>query len=129
MEQMTEVKHFLPKYFGAYLSNSDIATNGWNGYMKDWHVCLGTNCARTDDFEDLNCATPIEDVDMENAFDDLGPGEPGCELDDYCENGLFEPYCEVEEVFEGSAKVTIEWPEVDASDLYTSYPDASEPLA
>lgn len=94
--------------------------------MKDWHVCLGCDCVKTDDFEEFNCATPIEEVDMDEPELGLGPGNPGCEddLPEPCENGLYYPYCEVEPSFEGSAKVTIDWPEVDPSDIYSSYPDA-----
>lgn len=91
-----------------------MATNGWNGYMKDWHVCLGKECSIVDDFEDLNCATPIEDVDMDDPENDLGEGNPGCAVCEYqCENGLCDPYCEPSTTFEGSAKVEIEYPEWD----------------
>jgi hypothetical protein len=69
--------------------------------MKDWHLCLGSGCARDDNFEEFNCADPIETADPEDELS-LGPGLPGCELPEYCDDGLYPP-CEEPEVWEGSA--------------------------
>lgn len=46
IEYQTENNHFIPKYFGLYLGNVEGSTSGWNGDMKDWHLCLGSGCAR-----------------------------------------------------------------------------------
>jgi len=71
--------------------------------MKDWHLCLGSGCARDDEFEDFNCADPIETADASDPLS-LGPGLPGCELPDYCANGLYPPFCDDNgTTWEGSA--------------------------
>jgi len=62
----------------------------------------------------LNCADPIETADPEDPLS-LGPDQPGCELDEYCETGLYPP-CEPVEEWEGSAEVTITWPEIEVTD-------------
>lgn len=99
-----------------YLGNEMGSNTGFNGDMKEWHLCLGSNCAIDGGFEDLNCAEPIETADPEDPFS-LGVGMPGCGLLSSCSNGLPEP-CEPEtEPFEGSAQIEIEWPEIDPSDL------------
>jgi hypothetical protein len=87
--------------------------------LKDWHLCLGSNCAREDDFEDLNCADPIE---VANPLDELslGPGLPGCELDEYCDDGFYPPCCEGDECGvdeEYSAEIKINYDSVDPTDL------------
>jgi len=83
--------------------------------MKDWHLCLGDKCSRDSDFEDYNCAEPIETADPEDPLS-LGVGEPGCEIiDEYCDNGLFPP-CSDTVVVEYSAEVKIDWPEIKTSD-------------
>jgi len=66
-----------------------MAANGWNGAIKDLHLCLGTGCARDESFEELNCADQIEYADPEDPLS-LGPDQPGCETDG-CENGLYPP--------------------------------------
>jgi hypothetical protein len=71
--------------------------------MKDWHLCLGSNCAREDGFEDLNCADPIETADPNDELS-LGPGLPGCELPTYCDAGFYPP-CEDVVEWEGSAEI------------------------
>jgi len=47
--------------------------------MKDWHLCIGDDCARDEDFEEYNCAEPIETADSEDPLS-LGAGNPGCEI-------------------------------------------------
>jgi len=81
--------------------------------LKDWHICLGDDCARDSAFEDYNCAVPIETADSEDPLS-LGDGEPGCILDEYCDNGLYEP-CNDVEVVNWSAEVVVEWPEIGIS--------------
>lgn len=84
--------------------------------MKDWHLCLGPECARDDDFEELNCADPIEESDMSDAS--LGEDNPGCPLDKYCENGLWEDPCDGEEVHEEySAEIKIDYTQVDPTGI------------
>lgn len=100
--------------------------------MKDWHLCLGSGCFIDDDFEELNCAVPIEDVDAD-VFDEasLGPGLPGCELDPYCPDGLYMDEYDCEDVpvaEEYSAKVVIDYTELDPTDLIPSYPDNGVPV-
>jgi len=51
-----EFRRFSVEYFGLYIANSANAANGWNGIIKDLHLCLGAGCAREDNFEELNCA-------------------------------------------------------------------------
>jgi len=65
-------RHFIPKYFGLYIANSATAANGWNGIIKDLHLCLGAGCAREDNFEELNCAEMIEYADPSDPLS-LGP--------------------------------------------------------
>jgi len=107
--------------FGLYLGNVEGSTSGWNGEMKDWHLCLGSGCARDDDFEEFNCADPIEIADK-TAEESLGPALPGCELPEYCSTGLYPP-CTCEdgedcpEPEEYSAEVEITWPDVDETGL------------
>lgn len=97
--------------------------------MKDWHVCYGETCARDDDFEDFNCADPIETADPDDELS-LGPGLPGCELPDLCDTGMYPPCDEEEpEEYEGSAEVIIDWPELDPSDLIPQDPGANTPSA
>jgi len=83
--------------------------------LKDWHLCLGSSCAKEDGFEDLNCADPIETADPNDELS-LGPGLPGCELPEYCDDGFYPP-CDVTPAWEGSAEVEINMPEVDPTDL------------
>jgi hypothetical protein len=40
---------------------------------------------------------------------------------------MYEPCGEEEEAYEGSAEVTIEWPEIDSSDLIPQYPETQVP--
>jgi len=82
--------------------------------MKDWHLCIGETCARDDLFEEYNCAEDIETADPEDPLS-LGEGEPGCDLGDYCDNGLYPP-CYDEVPVEYSAEITIDWPELDVSE-------------
>lgn len=96
--------------------------------MKDWHLCIGSGCAREDNFEDLNCADPIDTADPEDP-DSLGTGQPGCDLGTYCDDGMYEPCEEPPAEWEGSAEVTIEWPEIDSSDLIPQYPETQVPTA
>ena len=56
---MPNVNHFIPKYFGLTLGNSLHNYNGWNGDLKDWHLCLGNECYKENNFEEFNCAEPI----------------------------------------------------------------------
>jgi hypothetical protein len=88
--------------------------------MKDWHLCLGSNCAIIDDFEDLNCADPIETADK-TADESLGPALPGCDLGEYCDDGMYEPCdCEGDDcdvVSEYSAEIHIDYTHVDPTDL------------
>jgi hypothetical protein len=79
--------------------------------MKDWHLCLGSNCAREDGFEDLNCADPIETADPNDELS-LGPGLPGCDLPTYCDDGFYPP-CEDVVEWEGSAEITIDYDSID----------------
>lgn len=96
--------------------------------MKDWHLCLGSGCYKEDDFEDepFNCAVPIEDADPEDELS-LGPGLPGCELDPYCEDGLWRDPCVDLPKEEYSAIVTIDYSEVNATDIIPSHPDDGIP--
>jgi hypothetical protein len=105
----------IPKYFGLYLGNGKFSQSGWNGYMKDWHLCLGPTCARSDDYEKLNCAHPIITADPKDPLS-LGPGLPGCEIKDKCKDGMYPP-CEVEKKGEASAKIIHSSPEPKPSDL------------
>jgi len=82
--------------------------------LKDWHICFGTDCSRDAEFEEFNCAESIETADSEDPLS-LGDGEPGCILDSYCDNGLFEPCTDVETV-SWSAEVRVDWPEIEVSD-------------
>jgi hypothetical protein len=41
IEYFDNHRHFIPKYFGLYIANSLTAANGWNGLIKDLHLCLG----------------------------------------------------------------------------------------
>lgn len=84
--------------------------------MKDWHLCLGASCYREENFEELNCASPIEEADVED-LDSLGTGRPGCDTTTECDNGLYPPCQPPIEDYEGSAKVAALWPEVTISDL------------
>lgn len=121
-------RHFMPKYFGLYLANSDIATNGWNGQMKCWNLCMGSDCARSENFEELNEAMAISD-DLDTSDDaSLGAGEPGCIVVDACENGLYDPFCGNATSFEGSAEVTINWPEISKDDLIPCTPEDVIPV-
>jgi hypothetical protein len=95
--------------------------------LKDVHLCLGKDCSRDDGFEEFNCAEPIATADP-NDENSLGEGQPGCPLDEYCDNGLFEP-CEVAEEVERSAKADVEWPELDVSDLIEQPWDQESPTA
>lgn len=94
--------------------------------MKDWHLCLGTGCFKQDNFEDLNCAVPINEVDVEDP-DSLGEGQPGCDLGSYCPNGLYQDDCDGESDAEYSAEVVIEFTPHNVTDLIESYPDAGVP--
>jgi len=71
--------------------------------MKQTTLCIGTGCYIDGDFETLNCALPLSNADTEDPLS-LGPDEPGCEMGEYCENGLPLPCEEVTE-YEGSATV------------------------
>jgi hypothetical protein len=61
--------------------------------MKQTTLCLGTGCYRIDDFEELDCAEPIETADSTNPLS-LGVGLPGCdEPGPICPDGTY-PDCE-----------------------------------
>jgi len=83
--------------------------------MKDVHVCYGKKCAIDDDYEEKNCAVPIEKADVDDPLS-LGPGLPGCKIK-YCPDGMIRDPCKPEEKYNGSAEVTIKWPDVKPSDL------------
>lgn len=96
--------------------------------MKDWHLCLGSGCARDNDFEEFNCADPIETADPMDQFS-LGPGLPGCELGPYCEEtGMYELPCEPVIPYEGSAEVIIDYSGVDPTGLIPSPHDHGVPV-
>lgn len=96
--------------------------------MKDWHLCLGSGCARDSNFEEFNCA---DHIDVADPLDELslGPGLPGCELDEYCEETGFYGKCKEEPtVYEGSAEVVIDYSGVNATGLIPSPHDHGVPV-
>jgi len=95
--------------------------------MKQTTLCIGTGCYVDDGFETLNCAEPIATADSEDPLS-LGPDQPGCEMGEYCENGLPLP-CSEEPEYQGSAQPHIEWPEIDTSDLIPQPWDQDQPTA
>jgi hypothetical protein len=95
--------------------------------MKDWHLCLGSGCFKEDDFEELNCAKEIEIADPED-LDSLGEGRPGCDLGEYCDDGLYRDPCVDGEKYEFSADVYIDYTEVDPEGLIPSHPDNGTPV-
>lgn len=66
IEYQTKNLHFIPKYVGFYLGNKQGYTNGFEGDLKDWHLCLGDSCVYTESFEELNFAESIETADPED---------------------------------------------------------------
>jgi hypothetical protein len=89
IEFFDDHQHFIPKYFGLYTGNGPNSAMGWNGSIKDLHLCLGAGCAREDNFEEFNCAAEIEYADPSDPLS-LGPDMPGCEAEG-CENGMYPP--------------------------------------
>lgn len=85
--------------------------------MKDWHLCLGQNCALDGDFEDINCADPIDTANPDDP-ESLGEGLPGCDIKDVCDDGSFPPCDDVVPTEgEGSVEVETTFPDLDPSDL------------
>lgn len=114
IEYFEDTQHIIPKYFGLYTGYAPNE-NCYNGDMKDVHLCHGKECTRDDNFEEVNCAVPIEKADPAHE-DSLGPDRPGCKLPPYCEDGMHIEQCK-NVTDHGSAEVEIVWPPVDPSDL------------
>jgi len=61
--------------------------------LKQTTLCIGANCYKDADFEEFNCAVPIETANSDDV-NSLGLGQPGCSDDEECQNYEICEICE-----------------------------------